>query len=56
VGTYLRPVDHDEVLAACLDDLGPGRQEITLGTAEDLAGTGLLTRIPTPSTRPGRSH
>ena len=27
VETYLRPVDLEEVLAASLDDLGPGRQE-----------------------------
>ena len=49
VETYLRPVDLDEVLAACLDDLGPGRQEVTLSLAEDLpdviADATLLTRI-----------
>jgi two-component system, OmpR family, sensor histidine kinase KdpD len=36
VETYLRPVDLDEVLAASLDDLGPGGQEVTLSLAEDL--------------------
>jgi len=36
VETYLCPVDLDEVLATCLDDLGPGRQEVTLSLAEDL--------------------
>jgi two-component system, OmpR family, sensor histidine kinase KdpD len=49
--TYLRPVDLDEVLAASLDDLGPGRQEVTLSLAEDLpdviADATLLTRILT---------
>jgi len=51
VETYLRPVDLDEVLADCLDDLGPGRQHITLSMAEDLpeviADGALLTRILT---------
>jgi two-component system, OmpR family, sensor histidine kinase KdpD len=51
VETYLRPVDLDEVLTASLDDLGPGRQEITLNVAEDLpdviADSALLTRILT---------
>jgi len=51
VETYLRPVDFDEVLAACLDDLGPGSQHVTLSTAEDLpdviADATLLTRILT---------
>jgi two-component system sensor histidine kinase KdpD len=51
VETYLRPVDLDEVLAASLDDLGPGRQEVTLSLAEDLpdviADAALLTRILT---------
>jgi two-component system sensor histidine kinase KdpD len=50
VETYLRPVDLDEVLAACLDDLGPG-QQITLSAAEDLPEVivdgALLTRILT---------
>jgi two-component system, OmpR family, sensor histidine kinase KdpD len=49
VETYLRPVDLDEVLTACLDDLGPGGQEVTLSLAEDLpdviADATLLTRI-----------
>jgi two-component system, OmpR family, sensor histidine kinase KdpD len=51
VETYLRPVDLDEVMAACLDDLGPGSQHVTLSTAEDLpdviADATLLTRILT---------
>jgi len=51
VETYLRPVDLDEVLTDCLDDLGPGRQHITLSTAENLpeviADGALLTRILT---------
>ena len=51
VETYLRPVDLDEVLAACLDDLGPGRQEVTLSLAEDLpdviADATLLNRVLT---------
>jgi two-component system, OmpR family, sensor histidine kinase KdpD len=51
VETYLRPVDLDEVLAASLDDLGPGRQEVTLSLAEDLpdviADATLLTRTLT---------
>jgi two-component system, OmpR family, sensor histidine kinase KdpD len=51
VETYLRPVDLDEVLTDCLDDLGPGRQHITLRTAEDLpeviADGALLSRILT---------
>jgi two-component system, OmpR family, sensor histidine kinase KdpD len=51
VETYLRPVDLDEVLAAALDDLGPGRQEVTLSLDEDLpdviADAALLTRILT---------
>ena len=51
VETYLRPVDLDEVMAACLDDLGPGSQQVTLSTAEDLpdviADATLLTRILT---------
>jgi two-component system, OmpR family, sensor histidine kinase KdpD len=49
VETYLRPVDLDEVLADCLDDLGPGRRHITVSTAEDLpeviADGALLPRI-----------
>ena len=51
VETYLRPVDLDEVMAACLDDLGPGSQRVTLSTAEDLpdviTDATLLTRILT---------
>ena len=51
VETYLQPVDLDEVMAACLDDLGPGSQHITLSMAEDLpdviADATLLTRILT---------
>jgi two-component system, OmpR family, sensor histidine kinase KdpD len=51
VETYLRPVDLDEVLAASLDDLGPGGQGVTLSMAEDLpdviADAALLTRILT---------
>ncbi len=51
IETYLQPVDLDEVLTACLDDLGPGRQEVTLSLAEDLpdviADSTLLTRILT---------
>ncbi len=51
VETYLRPVDLDEVMAACLDDLGPGSQQVTLSTADDLpeviADAALLTRILT---------
>jgi two-component system, OmpR family, sensor histidine kinase KdpD len=49
VETYLRPVELDGVLAACLDDLGPGREEVTLSLAQDLpdviADATLLTRI-----------
>ena len=49
VETYLRPVDLDEVLTACLDDLGPGREQVTLSLAVDLpdviADAALLTRI-----------
>jgi two-component system, OmpR family, sensor histidine kinase KdpD len=51
VETYLRPVDLDEVLAAALDDLGPGSEDITVSMAEDLpdviADAALLTRILT---------
>jgi two-component system, OmpR family, sensor histidine kinase KdpD len=51
IETYLRPVDLDEVLAACMDDLGPGGQEVSLSLAEDLpdviADATLLTRILT---------
>ena len=49
--TYLRPVDLDEVMAASLEDLGPGGHHITLSTPEDLpdviADAALLTRILT---------
>jgi two-component system, OmpR family, sensor histidine kinase KdpD len=49
--TYLRPVDLDDVIAACLEDLGPGGHHITLDTPEDLpdviADAALLTRILT---------
>ena len=49
IETYLRPIDLDEILTASLDDLGPGRQEVTLSLAEDLpdviADATLLTRI-----------
>jgi two-component system, OmpR family, sensor histidine kinase KdpD len=49
--TYLRPVDLDELLAAALDDLGPGRQEVTLSLAENLpdviGDATLLTRLLT---------
>jgi two-component system, OmpR family, sensor histidine kinase KdpD len=51
VETYLRPVDLDELLAAALDDLGAGRQEVTVSLAEDLpdviADATLLTRLLT---------
>ena len=51
VETYLRPVDLDEVLAASLDDLGPGRQQVTLSLSDNLpdviADATLLTRILT---------
>ncbi|MGO9218876.1 MAG: universal stress protein [Streptosporangiaceae bacterium] len=49
--TYLRPVDLDDVIAAALDDLGPGGHHITLSTPEGLsdviADAELLTRILT---------
>ncbi len=49
VETYLRPVDLEEALTASLDDLGPGRQDVTLTLAGDLpdviADAELLTRI-----------
>jgi two-component system sensor histidine kinase KdpD len=49
--TYIRPVDLDEVIAASVDDLGPGGPRITLSTPEDLpeviADAALLTRILT---------
>jgi two-component system, OmpR family, sensor histidine kinase KdpD len=34
--TYLRPMDLDEVIAACLEDLGPGGHHITLDIPDDL--------------------
>ena len=49
--TYLRAVDLDEVLAAALEDLGPGGPPVTLSLPEDLpdviADAALLTRILT---------
>jgi two-component system, OmpR family, sensor histidine kinase KdpD len=49
--TYLRPVDLDEVIPACLEDLGPGGHHITLDIPDDLpdviADAALLTRILT---------
>ena len=49
--TYLRPVDLDEVLAAALEDLGPGGPAITLNVPENLpdiiADAGQFTRILT---------
>jgi two-component system, OmpR family, sensor histidine kinase KdpD len=51
IETYLRPVDLDEVIAASLEDLGPGGHHITVQTPEDLpdviADAALLTRILT---------
>jgi two-component system, OmpR family, sensor histidine kinase KdpD len=51
VETYLRAVDLDEVVTACLDDLGPGSPQVTVGLAENLpdviADAALLTRILT---------
>ena len=47
--TYLRPVDLDEVIAAALEDLGPGGHHVILDTPEDLpdviADAALLTRV-----------
>ena len=52
--TYLRPVDLDEVLAAALEDLGPGGPVITLSVPDDMpdviADAGQLTRIVTSLT------
>ena len=49
--TYLRPVGLDDVIAACIDDLGPGGHHITLSMPEDLpdviADGEFLTRILT---------
>jgi len=51
IETFLRPVDLDEIVAAALDDLGPGGPHIMLNTAEDLpdviADASLLTRMLT---------
>lgn len=52
--TYLRPVDLDGVLAASLEDLGPGGPNVTLSMPENLpdviADAELLTRILTSAT------
>jgi two-component system sensor histidine kinase KdpD len=52
--TYVRPVDLDEILAAALEDLGPGGPDIALRMPEDLpevvADADLLTRILTSLT------
>jgi len=52
--TYLRPVELDEVLAAALEDLGPGGPAITLSVPEDMpdviADAGQLSRILTSLT------
>jgi len=52
--TYMRRVDLDEVLAAVLEELGPGTPDIALSLPEDLpdviADAGLLTRILTSLT------
>jgi two-component system, OmpR family, sensor histidine kinase KdpD len=52
--TYLRQVDLDEVLAAVLEDLGPGTPDIALSLPEDLpdviADADLLARILTSLT------
>ena len=52
--TCLRQVDLDEVLAAVLEDLGPGAPEIALSLPEDLpdviADADLLTRVLTSLT------
>jgi two-component system sensor histidine kinase KdpD len=49
--TYLRPVDLDDVIAAALEDLGPGGHHVTVSTPEDLpdviADAEFLTRILT---------
>jgi two-component system, OmpR family, sensor histidine kinase KdpD len=49
--TYLRPVDLDEVITACLEDLGPGGHSITVDIPDELpdviADAELLTRILT---------
>lgn len=47
--TYLRPVDLDDVLAASVDELGPGGHHIALRLPDDvpdvIADAGLLSRI-----------
>jgi len=52
--TYLRPVDLDEILAAAVEDLGPGGPDIALRMPEELpeviADADLLTRILTSLT------
>jgi two-component system sensor histidine kinase KdpD len=52
--TYLRAVDLDEVLAAALEDLGPGGPDIMLSVPEDMpdviADADLLARILTALT------
>jgi len=57
---YLRQVDLDEVLAAVMEDLGPGAPDITLTLPEDLpdvvADAGLLTRILTSLTADALRH
>ena len=49
--TYLRPVELDDVLAVCLEELGPGRDHLTLATSGDvpdvIADANLLSRILT---------
>ena len=47
--TYLRPVDLDDVLATCLEELGPGVQHIDVRIADDvpdvIADADLLSRV-----------
>ncbi|WP_438295515.1 universal stress protein [Streptomyces sp. HUAS TT7] len=49
--TYLRPVDIDDVLAAVVDDLGPGGHDLAIALPDDLpdpiADGALLTRVLT---------
>lgn len=49
--TYLRPVELDDVLAAAIEDLGPGGHDLTVGALDDLpdviADAALLTRVLT---------
>jgi two-component system, OmpR family, sensor histidine kinase KdpD len=51
VETYLRPVDLDDVLATCLEELGPGGHHIALRVADDvpdvIADADLLSRVLT---------